>query len=137
VLGPFGDIVTYGNGEAFLSWYPAGMRGLSSDLKPPSWPLSLEPAASLRVRDETLKGLGRIVPSVAQLSAEAIESCRTKAGIIFAWGSTDIPDIASGLHDRYAVGLQSYGRYHSIDTGKLTMAPYFAKMLADSILENE
>lgn len=137
VLGPFGDIVIYDNGEAFLSWYPAGMKGLSSELSPPPWPLDLEPAASLRVRDETLKGLATIVPAVAELSPEAIESCRTKGGIIFAWGSTDIPDIASGLHERYAVGPQSYGRYHSIDTGKLTMAPYFAKTVADHILKNE
>lgn len=136
VIGPFGDIVTYGNGEAFLSWYPAGMKGLSSDLSPPPWSLTLEPAASLGLRDQILKGLATIVPAVAQLSAETVESSQTKAGIIFAWGSTDIPDITSGLHERYAIGPQSYGRYHSIDTGKLTMAPYFAKMLADHILEN-
>lgn len=137
VLGPFGDIVTYDNGEVFLSWYPAGMKGLSSDLSPPPWPLTLEPTASLGMRDQTLKGLATVIPAVAQLSAETVESFQTKAGIIFAWGTTDIPDITSGLHERYAVGPQSYGRYHSIDTGKLTMAPYFAKMLADHILENE
>jgi glycine/D-amino acid oxidase-like deaminating enzyme len=137
VLGPYGDIVTYNNREVFLSWYPAGMKGLSCDLKPPPWPLTLEPVASRQVRDEILQGLATIVPAVAQLPAEAIESSRTKAGIIFAWGSTDIPDIASGLHERYAVGPQSYGRYHSIDTGKLTMAPYFAKLLADRILQKE
>jgi len=137
VLGPFGDIVTYDNGDVFLSWYPAGMKGLSSELRPPPWPLALEPGASRLVRDQILEGLATVVPAVAQLPAEIVEGSQTKAGIIFAWGSTDIPDIRSGLHERYAVGPQSYGRYHSIDTGKLTMAPYFAKMLADRILENE
>ena len=137
VLGAFGDIVAYNNGEAFLSWYPAGMKGLSSDLSPPSWPMTLEPTVSLTLRDQILKSLATIVPAVAHLSCETVESARIKAGIVFAWGSTDIPDIRSGLHERYAVGPQSYGRYHSIDTGKLTMAPYFAKMLADQILENE
>jgi len=93
--------------------------------------------ASRLLRDQILEGLATVVPAVAQLSAETVESSQTKAGIIFAWGSTDIPNITSGLHERYAIGPQSYGRYHSIDTGKLTMAPYFAKMLADRILENE
>jgi glycine/D-amino acid oxidase-like deaminating enzyme len=137
VLGPFGDIVTYDNNEAFLSWYPAGMKGLSSDLSPPAWPLTLNYDTSLKVRNETLQALAKIVPAVARLSSEAIESCEIKAGVIFAWGSTDIPDPTSSLHERYSIGPHSFGRYHSIDTGKLTMAPYFAKMLADQILENE
>ena len=137
VLGPFGDIVTYDNNEAFLSWYPAGMQGLSSDLSPPSWPLTLDYDTSLKVRNETLKALAKIVPAVARLSSEAIESCRIKGGVIFAWGSTDIPDPTSALHERYSIGPHSFGRYHSVDTGKLTMAPCFGKKLADWILERE
>lgn len=137
VLGPFGDIVTYDNSELFLSWYPAGMMGLSSDLSPPPWPLTLDQQRSLKLRNDTLKALAEIVPAVARLSSEAIESCRIKGGVIFAWGATDIVDSNSALHERYAIGPRSYGRYHSIDTGKLTMAPYFGKKLADRILEIE
>jgi len=137
VLGPFGDIVTYDNNEVFLSWYPAGLKGLSSDLSPPPWPLTLDYDTSLKVRNETLQALAKIVPAVARLSSEAIESCEIKAGVIFAWGSTDIPDPTSSLHERYSIGPHSFGRYHSVDTGKLTMAPYFGKKLADWILKRE
>jgi len=57
-----------------------------------------------------------------------------RGGVIVAWGSTDIDDQASELHRRHDIGVHSYGRYHSIDPGKLTMAPYFAKVCADRIL---
>ena len=137
VLGPFGDIVTYNNNEAFLSWYPAGMKGLSSELSPPPWPLTLDYDASLEVRKQTLKALAKIVPAVARLSPEVIESGRIKGGIIFAWGSTDIHDPVSVLHERYSIGPHSFGRYHSVDTGKLTMAPCFGKRLVDWILKTE
>ena len=43
-----------------------------------------------------------------------------------AWGETGIEDRTSELHQRHAVGVHSRGRYHSIDTGKLTLAPMFA-----------
>jgi glycine/D-amino acid oxidase-like deaminating enzyme len=133
VLGPFGDIAAYGNADYHLSWYPASMRGTSSALSPPAWPLVLDEAASFEMRQSILAGLTRIVPTVAGLTPDAVEFCQVKAGIIFAWGQTDIHDRASGLHERYAIGPASRGRYHTIDTGKLTMAPLFGKMLADRI----
>jgi len=136
VLGPFGDIVTYNNGEVFLSWYPAGLKGFSADLAPPAWPLVLDHQAAREVRDGILAGLAAVAPSVGSLTPETINSIQTKAGVIFAWGSTDIPDRASGLHARHAIGPKSHGRYHTIDTGKLTMAPYFAQMTADRIVQN-
>ena len=137
VLGPFGDIVTYNNGDVVLSWYPAGLKGLSVELSPPAWPLALDRQATCLVRDGILAGLAAIAPAVARFTPEALASCEMNAGVIFAWGSTDIPDRASGLHARYAIGPQSHGRYHSVDTGKLTMAPYFAKMVADQIMQSE
>ena len=137
VLGPFGDIVTFNNGDVFLSWYPAGLKGLSAELSPPAWPLALDRQATCEVRDGILSGLAAIAPAIAHFTPEAIESCQLNAGVIFAWGSTDIPDRASGLHARYAIGPQSRGRYHSVDTGKLTTAPYFAKMVADQIMQRE
>ena len=133
VLGAFGDIVVYGDGDFYLSWYPAGMRGTSSALSPPAWPLVLDEAASLEMRRSILAGLTRIVPAVAGLTTDTVEFCEVKAGIIFAWGHTDIDDPASGLHERHAIGLVSRGHYHTIDTGKLTMAPLFGKMVADRI----
>jgi hypothetical protein len=54
-------------------------------------------------------------------------------GVIFAWGATDVDDRRSGLHQRHAIGVHSHGRYHSIDTGKYGMAPWFALQLAERI----
>jgi len=133
ILGAFGDIVAYGNRALYLSWYPAGMRGVSSELSPPAWPLVLDELASNEMRQAILDGLTRIVPAIAGLTPDVVESCQIKAGIIFAWGQTDICDRTSGLHERHAIGLQSRGRYHTVDTGKLTMAPLFGKMVADRI----
>ena len=133
VLGPFGDIAVYGDGNLYLSWYPASVRGASSDVSPPAWPLALGDAAASEVRREIVAGLTRIVPSLAGLTSEAVESSAVKAGIIFAWGRTDIHDAGSELHQRHAIGPASRGRYHSVDTGKLTMAPLFGKAVADRI----
>lgn len=133
VLGPFGDVVTYPTGSLYLSWYPAGMRGASSELSPPAWPLVLDTSASAEMRDSILDGLRRIVPSIDRLTKDTIESCQVHAGIIFARGSTDITDPSSGLHMRHVIGPQSRGRYHTVDTGKLTMAPLFGKIVADRI----
>ena len=35
-LGPFGDLVQYGGGDLYLSWYPVGRRGMVTTLTPPS-----------------------------------------------------------------------------------------------------
>jgi glycine/D-amino acid oxidase-like deaminating enzyme len=96
VLGAFGDVVTYSNGTLYLSWYPAGMRGASSELSPPAWPLVLDTPTSIEMRNRILDGLRKIVPSINRLTNDTIESCRVNAGIIFAWGTTDISDPASG-----------------------------------------
>jgi hypothetical protein len=133
VLGPFGDIAAYGDGNFYLSWYPAGMRGMSSDLSPPAWPLVLDEPASREMRRAIVGGLARVVPALGGLSRDAVDCAVVKGGIIFAWGRTDIHDPASGLHERHAIGPVSRGRYHSVDTGKLTMAPLFGKAVADRI----
>jgi hypothetical protein len=57
-----------------------------------------------------------------------------RGGTIVAWGATDIYDIGSELHRRYEIGVTTHGRYHSLDPGKLTMAPYFAQRLANRVL---
>jgi hypothetical protein len=133
VLGGFGDVAAYGDGSFYLSWYPAGMRGASSEITPPPWPLTLDEPSSHDVRREIIAGLTRIVPALAALTPAMIASAELRAGIIFAWGQSDIDDPASGLHQRHAIGPRSRGRYHTIDTGKLTMAPLFGKAVAERI----
>jgi glycine/D-amino acid oxidase-like deaminating enzyme len=135
VLGPFGDTVAYGADELYLSWYPAGLRGLCSEVSPPDWPFALDEATAAGVRRAIMDGLVSIVPSVSLLTPDAVASCEVKGGVIFAWGRTDIDDRASALHERHAIGPQSFGRYHTVDTGKLTMAPLFGKLVADRITQ--
>ena len=132
VLGPFGDVVNYGTGEFYLSWYPAGMRGMSNAIEPPDW-VPAPPQVARRVRHEIIASLGEILPAIGNLSPNEIELAEVMGGHIFAWGQTDIDDATSVLHERHAIGPRSYGHYHSIDTGKLTTAPLFAKQMADQI----
>jgi hypothetical protein len=134
VLGPFGAAVRYGDGELYLSWYPAGMRATCAGVEPPAWPRRLEGEAADEVSRDTLRGLGGVVPSIAGMAPESFESSRVEGGVIFAWGSTDIDDASSRLHRRSEIGVSSRGRYHSIDTGKLSMAPLFASVAAERIL---
>ena len=133
VLGAFGDVVNYGDGHFYLSWYPSGMLGSSSAIQPPDWsePLSSELQSNLRTA--IVRELSQIVIGVRDLPPSAIESAQVKGGVIFAWGETDINDRESELHQRHSIGPRSFGNYHSIDTGKLTMAPLFAEQLAGKI----
>jgi hypothetical protein len=55
-------------------------------------------------------------------------------GAIFALGETDIDDPESRLHERYKVGITSVGNYHSVDTGKYSLAPLLASRVADRIM---
>jgi hypothetical protein len=77
--------------------------------------------------------MSRIVPSLAELRPEAMPDACVKGGVIVAWGETDIYDPASELHRRYEIGVTSCGRFHSVDPGKLTMAPLFAEVCAERI----
>jgi hypothetical protein len=80
-----------------------------------------------------LRALSAIVPSLRDLNAELLPEASVKGGAIVAWGKTDIYDPASELHRRFEIGVTSAGRFHSVDPGKLTMAPYFAEICAERI----
>ena len=56
-----------------------------------------------------------------------------KGGVIVAWGETDIDDPGSELHERHRIGVRSDRGHHSVDPGKLTMAPYFALECAERV----
>ncbi len=133
VSGPFGEIVRYADGLTYLTWYPDCMQAISTDIAPPDWPTF--PAEPLRTRilAGTLKALAQIVPSLGALDPAALPEACVKGGVIVAWGETDICDPHSGLHRRHEIGVTSISRYHSVDPGKLTMAPYFAERCAERI----
>ena len=136
VNGPFGDVVSYDDGTVYLSWYPACMQGTSMELVPPEWPM--EPPAALRARmvADSFSALSAIVPKLIRIDPGAVADLAVKGGVIVAWGETDIDDPGSLLHRRYRIGVTAQNRYRSVDPGKYTMAPYFAAICADSIVES-
>jgi glycine/D-amino acid oxidase-like deaminating enzyme len=133
VLGPFGEVVTYGDGLIYLTWYPECLHAISTDVTPPDW--ATYPPESLRSRilAGTFQALSAIVTALRNLNAESLPEATVKGGAITAWGKTDIYDPTSELHRRYEIGVTSKGRFHSIDPGKLTMVPYFAEICAERV----
>jgi hypothetical protein len=133
VLGPFGEIVSYGEGLTYLTWYPDCLQGISLETIPPEWATYPDEPLRSRVLNGTLSALADIVPSLRSLDAQDLSEARVKGGVIVAWGETDIYDPESELHRRYEIGVTTKGRFHSVDPGKLTMAPYFAEQCAERI----
>lgn len=133
VLGRYGDVVVRRDGTAFLSWYPAGLRGWSEDLEPPrEWDAAcrgeLEPARAREIAAEIVAGIDAWYPGVARSEPLLVD-----AGTIVAIGRSDVDDPASALHDRSRIGVTSRGGWHSVDPGKLTTAPLFAREAADRV----
>jgi hypothetical protein len=128
VLGPFGDIVDYGEGAYYFSWHPKSRTAISTALVPPV----ANDLTSTAVGEAFIEPLLQIVPSVAGIDL-ARASTQTVGGWIFAWGETDIDDTLSELHRRDEVGVYSVSGYHTINTGKLTLAPLHALTLCDRI----
>ena len=133
VLGPFGEVVTYGNGVIYLTWYPECLQAISTDVTPPDWPTHPPEPLRSRILAGTFRALSSIVTSLRNLNAKNLPEAGVKGGAITAWGETDIYDPASELHRRYEIGVTSNDRFHSVDPGKLTMVPYFAEVCAERI----
>jgi hypothetical protein len=133
VLGPFGEVVSYSDGLTYLTWYPECAHGMSSELTPPEWQSDPDEPLRSRIIEGTLRAISDIVPALRGLDPAHLPEARVKGGVIVAWGETDIYDPNSELHRRHDIGITSTDRFHSIDPGKLTMAPYFAEMCAERI----
>jgi hypothetical protein len=133
VSGPFGEVVSYADRLTYLTWYPECMQAVSTDVTPPDWPTHPSEPLRSRILTGTLRALTSIKPSLRGLDADNLPEACVKGGVIVAWGETDIYDPESELHRRYEIGVTSLGRFHSVDPGKLTMAPYFAELCAERI----
>jgi glycine/D-amino acid oxidase-like deaminating enzyme len=136
VSGPFGEVVSYGDGLTYLTWYPVCLRGISRDITPPEWPTYPAGALARDILEGTLNAMAQFVPAIREIDFSTLKDVTVKGGVIVAWGQTDIYDPTSELHRRFEIGVTSTGRFHSIDPGKLTMAPYFAEVCAGRILED-
>jgi glycine/D-amino acid oxidase-like deaminating enzyme len=136
VLGPYGDVVIRPDGTAYLSWYPLGLRGWTHELAPPpSWTApcrgELTDEERRSVADDVLAAIDAWYPGIAASRPLVVD-----AGAIVAYGRTDVDDMASGLHDRSRIGVMSTDGYHSVDPGKLTTAPLFARLAAERVLQH-
>ena len=133
VLGPYGDVVIRPDGTAYLSWYPKGLRGWTHEIAPPeSWASACRgetgPLETAELAHEILQGLDAWYPGIAEARPLLVD-----AGAIVAYGSTDVADAKSDLHDRSRIGVTSNGNYHSLEPGKLTTAPLFAMAAAERV----
>jgi glycine/D-amino acid oxidase-like deaminating enzyme len=133
VTGRYGDVVVRPDATAYLSWYPAGMQGWTHDVAPPaSWDRAcrgeVEDSMKTTLSEAILSSINEWFPGIRECIPLLID-----AGAIVAYGSTDVDDKHSGLHDRSHIGVTSIGRYHSVDPGKLTTAPHFAKEAANRV----
>ncbi len=133
VLGPYGDVVFRHDGSAYLSWYPLAMNGWSHDLQPPEeWMAPCQGIISKaefeRISQGVCNALDEWIPGIARAQVLQVD-----AGIIVAFGDSDVDDRASALHNRTRVGVTSIDGYHSLDAGKLTTAPLFANEAADNV----
>jgi glycine/D-amino acid oxidase-like deaminating enzyme len=134
ISGPLGEVVSYQDGLIYLTWYPACLLGISSDIAPPKWPTYPDEPLHSRIARGTLDAMAKFVISLRRLVFEDLVDVTVKGGVIVAWGETDIYDPRSELHRRYEIGVTSNRQFHSVDPGKLTMAPYFAQVCADRIV---
>jgi hypothetical protein len=133
MLGPYGDIVNYGPGGLFLSWYPAGMVSMTSDLMPPRGWDAMPRSERLGVFRRSLEAWLALCPRLGGLVYDdsAIDPV---SGMIVARGDTDIDDFGSRLHRRDEAGVRSVAGYHSVDTGKYTLVPLVALEAANRVL---
>jgi glycine/D-amino acid oxidase-like deaminating enzyme len=105
------------------------------NLTPPEWPTYPSEPLRSQLLEGTLNAMSQFVLSLRDIKASELKDITVKGGVIVAWGQTDIYDPASELHRRFEIGITSKARFHSIDPGKLTMAPYFADVCTARILE--
>ena len=134
VQGPYGDVVVRADGTAYFSWYPLGLKGWTHDLAPPaSWAApcrgDADPDTAAAFAEGCLRAIDRWYPGAARSTPLAVD-----AGVIVAYGRSDVDDPKSGLHDRTRVGVHAVDGYCSVDPGKLTTAPLFGIAAAREVL---
>jgi hypothetical protein len=133
LLGPYGDIVRFPSGRIYLSWYPVGMIAMLDSLQPINWRRHLAAVDHQRIMSESVAALQRLTPAFDPHLGDAGVGAKVEGGAIFAWGSTDIDDRGSELHERFDIGPHQIGNYISLDTGKFSTAPRFSLDVAERI----
>jgi hypothetical protein len=127
ILGKFGDVTPYGDGDVYLSWYPAGFLARSDDGRPPA----IAPIEEKRVRQATIEGLQLNASLVTALGLQSV----VRGGYVVAHGTGDISETCSTLHGRdYPDAREIAPGFISIDTGKYTLGPMLAARAAELVM---
>jgi len=134
VLGAYGDVVIRPDATAYLSWYPSGLRGWTHELAPPdAWAEACCAEATTTERndiaDQFITHIDAWYPGIRDCVPLTVD-----AGVIVAYGRTDVCDPRSSLHERSRIGVTSYDGYHSAEPGKLTTAPLVAFQAAAAVI---
>lgn len=134
IQGPYGDLVNFGQGQYYLSWYPQCMQGFAKNTtSPPPWESNLSKPKAKQLILETVNHLAEYIPLVAQINRQTMREFSVLGGIIYAGGDTDVNDPKSGLHKRYELDIKKNQTYYSINPGKYSLCPSFAYQAADQI----
>ena len=125
VQGPYGDLVSWPNGDVYVSWYPVARTFMGSS---PS--VGTEPDRD--VAEATLEGLAAIVPAL-----QGLEVVDHGAAWIVGEGEADIDETSSGLHARRAAEIDRQGGWWSLNGGKLTTAPLASELCVAELTGTE
>jgi glycine/D-amino acid oxidase-like deaminating enzyme len=86
VLGPFGEVVSYGDGTIYLTWYPECLQGISRELLPPNWANHPDEPLRSQIVHRTVEALSEVVPSLRQIDPKDLLEAQVKGGVIVAGG---------------------------------------------------
>jgi hypothetical protein len=134
IVGPYGDVVNFGDDHYYLSWYPVCKLGQTRTVEGDRLhALAADVDKEVLVK-ESIAAMAKYIPCL-RLLPSSTQLTQVGGGVIFARGASDIDDPESLLHQRSAIGPIQHGPYLSIDTGKYCMGPLFAIQAADLILD--
>lgn len=130
-VGPYGDLKNYGNGDFYLSWYPAGMLLEREGGRHPE-PPELDADRRRAVATQTFESLGSLLPGALRVRQHAGD-VEVQGGWVYAQARGSLDDPRSSLHQREKLGIKWFGTYVSVDTGKYSVAPFLARAVAERI----
>jgi len=81
VLGPFGEVVSYGDGTIYLTWYPECVQGISRELLPPNWANYPDEPLRSQIIHRTVEALSGVVPSLRQIDPKDLLDAQVKGGL--------------------------------------------------------
>jgi hypothetical protein len=128
VQGPFGDMVPLKDGMVYLSWYPECRTYFGN--RPPISEAT-EPENLQQIAHRTIEVFGSFFPA---LKDSTVVSCRPC--IIVAKGDTDVHDPDSELHQRSEGGPRGSNGWWSVETSKLTLAPFYGEKTGDLVAKS-